>query len=244
VRVAVISDIHGNRPALEAVLGDIASAKVDITVNLGDVLSGPIDPAGTVAILRELDLPTVSGNHERGVLDPRGKDAVDSWSRGRVSQSDLEWLQGLPGTLSIERDLFLCHGTPKSDETPWLDSWFSGRTNILPDETSVASHAKGIDFPVLLCGHTHVARAVRLDDGRLVVNPGSVGLQLFYGSPDARYAILERKSGTWTVTFRLVPYDFEAAASQAEANGFHAWKRALSTGWTGPEGLFGSIRKA
>jgi diadenosine tetraphosphatase ApaH/serine/threonine PP2A family protein phosphatase len=69
-------------------------------------------------------------------------------------------------------------------------------------------------------------------------------LQLFYGSPDARYALLERRGGTWWVTLRCVPYDHETAAQQAEANGFPAWRRALATGWAGPEGLFGSVLKA
>ncbi len=244
MRVAVISDIHGNRPALEAVLDDIAHERVDITVNLGDLLAGPIDPVGTVAILRDLDMPTVSGNHERAMLDPKTRDPVDRWSRERVVQDDLDWLATIPPTLSLADDLFLCHGTPQSDSQPWLDNWFAGRTNVLPDEAAVAKPAEGLNFPVLLCGHTHVARAVRLNDGRLVVNPGAVGLQLLYGSPDARYALLERRAATWWVTLRCVPYDYEKAARQAEANGFPQWRAALVTGWAGPEGLFGSVLKA
>ncbi len=244
MRVAVIADIHGNLPALQAVLDDIEAAGVDITVNLGDLLAGPIDPAGTAALLRGLDLPTVSGNHERAMLDPGTLDPIDSWSRKHVAESDLQWLASLPATMSIAGDLFLCQGTPQSDSAPWLDNWFSGRNNALPDEGQVAGPADGLRFPVLLCGHTHVARAVRLTDGRLVVNPGSVGLQLLYGAPDARYAILERRAGMWQVTLRLVPYDWERAGRQAQSNGFPAWQRALETGWAGPQGLFGSVLKA
>lgn len=244
MRIAVISDIHGNRPALEAVLEDIGRVGVDLTVNLGDLLAGPIDPAGTAAILRELDLPTVSGNHERTMLDESHGDPVDRWSRARLSQADAQWLTTIPPTMSVAGDLFLCHGAPNSDSAPWLDNWFTGRTNILPDEADVAKHADGLDFPVLLCGHTHVARAVRLGDGRLIVNPGAVGLQLFYGSPDARYGVLEQRLGRWSVSLRAVPYDHESAARLADANGFPAWRRALVSGWVGPQGLFGALLKA
>ena len=96
----------------------------------------------------------------------------------------------------------------------------------MPGEASVTAKADGLDFPVLLCGHTHVSRIVRLRDGRLVVNPGSVGLQFNYGAPDARYAVLERHGGQWSASIRAVPYDFEAAAQQVIANGFPHWARS------------------
>ena len=91
---------------------------------------------------------------------------------------------------------------------------------------------------MLLCGHTHMARSVRLRDGRRIVNPGSVGLQLIHGSPDARYAVIERRDGRWNADLRVVEYDSEAAARMALANGFPLWGEALTTGWAEPAGLF------
>jgi diadenosine tetraphosphatase ApaH/serine/threonine PP2A family protein phosphatase len=79
---------------------------------------------------------------------------------------------------------------------------------------------------------------VRLKDGRLIVNPGSVGLQINHGTPDAHYAILDRIGGEWRVQFRLLPYDREAAARAAEANGFPRWRAALMSGWEPSHGLF------
>jgi diadenosine tetraphosphatase ApaH/serine/threonine PP2A family protein phosphatase len=95
---------------------------------------------------------------------------------------------------------------------------------------------------LILCGHTHIARAVRLGDGRLVVNPGSVGGPGFSynvpfphvieaGTPAARYAILELISGSWSVTFRHVPYDHDAMAALARRNGDSEFASALATGW-------------
>jgi diadenosine tetraphosphatase ApaH/serine/threonine PP2A family protein phosphatase len=163
---------------------------------------------------------------------------VDRFAQAQMEPRHRLWINDLPATLALLDDVFLCHGTPTSDDEPWLDAWWEGRTVTAPDEASVAAKAEGFDYPVLLCGHTHIPRAVRLRDGRLIVNPGSVGLQLNHGSPDARYATIERRDGKYYPSFHAVPYDHFAAARQAEANGFPQWRDALVTGWAGAGGLF------
>lgn len=237
MKLAIISDIHGNRLALEAVLDDIARRDVDAIVNLGDLVAGPMDPAGVAELLMGLDMPTVRGNHERALFDPDLSNSVDAFAFDRLGAAQREWIAALPAR-RVVGDVFLCHGTPASDMEPWLDAWWTGRTVTVPDEADVAAHAAGIAQPLLLCGHTHVARAVRLRDGRLIVNPGSVGLQFHYGSPDARYATVELREGRYQPTLHMVPYDHEGAARQAEANGFPLWRETLTTGWTGVAGLF------
>ena len=240
MRIAVISDVHGNRLALEAVEADIAMVGVDATINLGDLFAGPLDPVGTADLLIERNYPTVIGNHDRYMAEglPQSKQPVDKYVTERLKPVHLEYLRSLPATRDIEGEVFLCHGTPQSDEEPWLDAWWNGRTVTMPGEEEVTRRAAGVDFPVLLCGHTHVSRIVRLRDGRLIVNPGSVGLQFNYGAPDARYAVLERHGGKWAASIRGVPYDFEAAAQQAIANGFPHWADVMRTGWPSAVGLF------
>ena len=240
MRIAVISDIHGNRLALEAVLEDIAAHGIDSTLNLGDMVSGPMEPSGAADILSGAGFPTVRGNHERWLLEraPAGLDAVDGFTLAQLEQRHLDWFAQLPATLVVGGDVYMCHGTPADDSEPWLDNLWNGRSTVMPDEAQVTSKAEGLDYPVMLCGHTHLARAVRLRDGRLIVNPGSVGLQFNHGSPDARYAIVERRGGRWTVNLRAVPYDHAGAARQAAANGFPHWTEALTTGWASAEGLF------
>lgn len=238
MRLAVISDVHGNRLALEAVLEDIGRQSVDGTLNLGDVVSGPLAPVETLDLLIPANFPTVRGNHDRAALDEKTKDKVDRFAHERLTSTQREWLAGLPATRVVD-DIFMCHGTPSSDTAPWLDNWWTGRDTTLPDEASVTSKADGLDFPMLLCGHTHIPRIVRLRDGRMIVNPGAVGLQIVRGLPDARYAIIERRNGRWQAALHSVPYDFAAAAGQAQANGFAQWTDALTTGWAGAEGLFG-----
>ena len=241
MRIAVVSDIHGNFPALQAVLADISAYGADLTVNLGDLVSGPVAPAETMALLRETGLPTLSGNHERSLATHAAVELapVDQFVRARLSDDDLAWMAELPKTAVVADEVFLCHGTPRDDNKPWLDAWFDDKRCIrLPDEAAVTVEAEGFDHPVLLCGHTHVPRAVRLRDGRLIVNPGSVGLQMHYGSPDARYAVIERTGHNWTATFRAVPYDHDGAAATAAANGFPRWAAALAAGWQDARGLF------
>ncbi len=240
MKLAVISDIHGNRLALEAVEADIARLGVDAVINLGDLLAGPLDPSGTADLLIERRYPTVIGNHDRWIIDPpAGKPApVDRFAAGCLSPAHLDYLRSLPPTHEIAGEVFMCHGTARSDEEPWLDAWWSNRTVTMPDEAEVTAKAAGLEFPVLLCGHTHVARVVRLRDGRMIVNPGAVGLQINYGAPDARYAVIEKRGAAWSASLRAVPYDYAGAAQQAIANGFPKWAEALMTGWAGPEGLF------
>ena len=244
-RIAVIADIHGNDHALEAVLADIDAQGVALTVNLGDHLSGPLNAARTADLLMERDFPSVRGNHDRWLLEKEPQ-AMGDWDRiahSELEQRHLDWLADLPPTRVVDNDLFLCHATPEDDLTYWLEE-------LLPDGTlrqspldRVERYAARIDVPVILCGHTHLSRAVRLRDGRLVVNPGSVGSPAYSddtpvphkveaGTPHARYAILEKSAGgSWDVEFRLIGYDVRPVVERARERGMMECVSALSTGW-------------
>ncbi|MET3924464.1 metallophosphoesterase family protein [Devosia sp. 2618] len=241
MRFAVISDVHGNVLALDAVLADIERQGVEAVLCLGDNVSGPVDPAGAAERLMAVDGPSIRGNHDRWVVDPErlaaGSGSVDHLAHSLLSASQLEWLAALPETAIYADNVFLCHGTPQSDEGTWLDNFYTGRTTTLPSLEQVTALAEGLDYPVLLCGHTHTPRAVRLLDGRLIVNPGAVGMQLVHGSPDARYAIVEKRVSGWHTHFLAVPYDHEEAARRAADNGFPQWAQSLTNGWVGPSSL-------
>jgi predicted phosphodiesterase len=118
VKIAVISDIHGNRLALEAVLDDIARHKVDGIFNLGDLVSGPLEPNWVADILMDVDIPTVRGNHERELIEkpPNKLNKVDRFTQEQMESRHRGWLNALPPTLALLDDIFLCHGTPTSDD--------------------------------------------------------------------------------------------------------------------------------
>ncbi len=245
MRIAVMSDIHGNLWALDAVLADIARRDVEVTVNLGDILSGPLLPAETAERLMALDLPTIRGNHERQVLehDPARMGASDRWAHEHIAPGHREWIAALPASMRLHEDVLMVHGTPGSDLVYWMES-------VDPSGQRAATYAEVLQRAgdaqagLILCGHTHVPRSVLLDDGRLIVNPGSVGLQAYdddlpyphkaeNGSPHARYAIVERTAGGWAVEQYAVAYDWNAAAEVAQRHGRPDWATALRTGRMG-----------
>lgn len=256
MKIAIISDIHGNLLALQAVLADIARQGVDQTVNLGDILSGPLQPAETADLLMTHDFPTIKGNHERQLLAAHAKpggqmDLLDSdgYAASQVSPAHVAWLHALPAQLALSSDVWLCHGTPASDLQHWMETVVPGFGEdgnpgvraATPDE--VATRLGDCAYPVMLCGHTHVPRLVQCG-ATLVVNPGSVGLPGYRGghpypyviengAPHARYAVLEKTGSGWHVDLRAVPYDHLAQARVAESNHRPDWAHALATGFMG-----------
>jgi putative phosphoesterase len=226
---AAIADVHGNRWALEAVLEDIARCGVREIVNAGDHLFGPLDPPGTADLLMELDLPSVAGNQDRELFNST-----------ELSARHREWLRSMPARLELPGGVLVFHGTPERDDVYLLESVRSGGCVSVASLDEITERIGGVRHGLLLCGHTHIPRIVALGD-RLIVNPGSVGLQAYAddvpvphvmetGSRHARYAIVERCGGAWHVEQRAIEYDFEAAAQAAERNQRPDWAFRLRMG--------------
>jgi putative phosphoesterase len=244
MRFAAIADVHGNHLALEAVVADIRAQGIDAIVNLGDMASSPLEAGRTMDALMALDAVHVRGNHDRCLID-RPPEKMGAWDRPAYAQLDekhLDWLRNVPPTLVYRDQVFLCHATPGNDDRYWLETVTSDGSVTPSTREAIEKEAEGISQSLILCGHTHIARAVRLGDGRMVVNPGSVGVPGFSynvpyphlieaGTPDARYAVLELVGSEWHVSFRHVPYDHEAMASLARRKGFAEFASVLATGW-------------
>jgi diadenosine tetraphosphatase ApaH/serine/threonine PP2A family protein phosphatase len=245
MRFAAIADIHGNAAALEAVLADIAVQGVaagDI-VNLGDCLSGPLEAGKAADILVPLGLLTVRGNHDRYLIEHAAGD-MHEWEADafrQLSPQHLDWLRTLPFDAVFRDVAYLCHARPQDDGTYWLDQVTPEGNVVLRDRQEIEAWAEGIEQPLILCGHTHLPRAVRLADGRLIVNPGSVGCPAYdddapvyhkveAGSPLASYAILEQTPADWSVSFRLVPYDHMTQSQLARRNRRPTWAAGLASG--------------
>lgn len=241
---AAIADVHGNYLALEAVLADIHRQGIDTIVNLGDMASGALDARRTMDLLMGLDAVHVLGNHDRYLID-RPLEKMGSWDRPARTQLDeahLDWLRGLPPSIVFRDQVFLCHATPASDEVYWLEAVLPDGTVAMASLEAIEAAARGISQRLILCAHSHIARAVQLRDGRLIINPGSIGCPGYRdkhpyphvveaGTPDARYAVLDLADGRWRATFRHVPYDHDAMAALARQNGKPELASALATGW-------------
>jgi len=211
MRVAALYDIHGNLPALEAVLEDVARARADRVVIGGDVVPGPM-PRETLARLLDLELPTqfVVGNGEVAVLaEMEGKESgVPAryregirWNAAQLRRCDRELLASWQNTLQMEiggvGKVLFCHATPRNPDDIF--------TRLTPQDRLVSIFAES-NADVVVCGHTHMQfdRAI----SRLrVVNAGSVGMP--FGDPGAYWLLLGPE-----VEFHRTEYDLEVAASR------------------------------
>lgn len=240
MRIGVIADIHGNLLALEAVLEHLQRASPDLIVNLGDCASGPLWPAETVARLKVAEMLHVRGNHDRalGAASPEGLGRSDRFAWDRLDAADRAWLSTLPPE-QFAGGAHCVHASPGNDEAYLMETVTGGRL-LLDSVAAVEARLAGVKGPLLLCGHSHLPRLLRLSNGMVVVNPGSVGNPAYddetppahvseSGSPHARLALVTI-AGAISVEHHAVAYDWEAASAQARRNGRDDWAHALSTG--------------
>lgn len=229
--------------ALTAVLESIAVDGVDVIVNLGDHHSGAVAPAATANLLMRTPAVSIKGNHERQLLEmPRERmGKSDLLAHEQISNDHRQWLAGLPVTAEIAPGVLAFYGTPNNDLEYLLET-VTPRGVRPATAVEVTQRLAGyLDYDVLLCGHTHLQRSLRLGGGPLVVNPGSVGWPAYEdgapfphlieaGTPHARYALVDNATGSWGVEFRAIEYPWADAAAIARRNGRPDVKHALLTG--------------
>jgi putative phosphoesterase len=216
MRIALIADIHGNLPALEAVLEEIDRESADEIVCLGDVALGP-QPVETVERLRELRCPVVMGNWDAWVFGPmpsldgelgRVLGDLRAWSSDQLSPEHRNYVLGFDRSAEIAledgRNLFAFHGSPRSFEDQILATTPDG---------DVEQMLEGHHEIVLAGGHTHFQLFRRLGESA-IVNPGSVGLPFRRGqagimpiSPWAEYGVVDVEDGRLAVELRRTPFD-------------------------------------
>lgn len=212
MRVAALYDIHGNLPALEAVLDELDREHVDLVVVGGDVLPGPM-PCETLDRLRQLSLPTlfIAGNGEREELTIRGGETVASipaqyipsmeWIARQLTPVHAQWITSWPATVTVNipglDDVLFCHATPRSDNECF--------TRLTPDEHLLPIFGS-LPERVFVCGHTHMQFDRHMGGTRLI-NAGSVGMP--FGSQGANWLLLGPD-----VQLRHTMYDLDAAAAR------------------------------
>jgi putative phosphoesterase len=220
MRVAAIYDIHGNLPALEAVLQEISheKEKVDRIVVRGDVLPGPM-PCETLERLQDLDATThfIYGNGEVAVLEqmagkepsavPHTYRPVISWTAQQLHPEHQQWLSSWPKTLTLEiaglGSILFCHATPQNENDIF--------TRLTPDDRLVPLF-EGLTAALVVCGHTHMQFDRSIGHTR-IVNAGSVGMP--FGEPGAHWLLLGPD-----IQFRHTPYDLANAAERIRSTNY------------------------
>jgi putative phosphoesterase len=228
-RLIVLSDVHGNAVALEAVRGAIRSEKPDLVAIAGDlVLNGP-DPAGAVDVLREMEADgaaIVSGNTDVAVADfdyaaafpwmtdgvPDTFRAAAEWAHDELGDERLAWLRRLPAERRLRTEdgmmILVCHASPGS-QTAGFDQAL--------DPNIVLERVARTDARVIACGHTHLPE-IRDLGWKLIVNDGSAGY-VFDGDPTASWARVDFEDGEIRAEIRRTEFDVLAVANAISARG-------------------------
>ena len=234
MRIAVISDIHGNVRALEAVLTSIRQRAPDAVVNLGDCVTSPLWPRETFELLETLSYPTVRGNHDRAVAAPVDTSRTPSvvFARAALTDRQRDALGTLPPVLHLPNGVLAVHGTPASDTSYLLEDKVDGRLALVTADT-LGIRLGDVSAELVLCGHSHHQHVAADRSGRLVLNPGSVGCPRYSdnddrllneaGSPHARYAVATRGRSGWSVELIVLEYDWTDVVEQASRNDRADW---------------------
>ena len=241
-KVAIISDIHGNRWALEAVLEDISRRGITQIVNLGDIAYGPLEPKNTVSLIRSQSIISLQGNEDR-ILDEEIKGGYDSRIRdyviNQLDQSQLEWLKTLKSALFLRHDILMFHAMPDRDDRYLLYEVTPKYVRNRP-ENRILEILDNCQANLIFCGHSHMHRKLKAEN-YTIIDVGSVGLQAYVddipyihkmenGDPKARYVILTINSSRYDFEICTITYDWESAASVAKNNGYPDWEVWLRTG--------------
>ncbi|WP_328291210.1 metallophosphatase family protein [Kineococcus sp. NBC_00420] len=222
--VAVLSDVHGVLPVLDAVLAEPDVQTADLVVVTGDHAAGP-QPTAVLDRLTSLgeQVLLVRGNADRELVDlrrcsnPDVPEPVDAWAAQQLSQQHLDLLASLPHPVTVDVDGFgpvlFCHGSPRDDdEVVLVDTRLARWAEVFADVPE--------EVRTIVCGHTHMP-FVRLVDRRLVVNPGSIGMP--YGRAGGSWALLVGGN----VTLRHTPVDLDemvaAVVAGSDFPGAQAW---------------------
>ncbi|MEH6942681.1 metallophosphoesterase family protein [Bacillus sp. JJ722] len=239
MKTAIISDIHGNKDALMAVLQDIKSRGITSIYNLGDSLYGPLFPLDTYELLVKSNIQNIRGNCDRVLLDQNNGNPTVQYVQNLLEDEHKEWISSLPFSLQTE-DFYFCHGTPTSDEMYLLEE-MSPNGSMLKNTEAILDIVNGISQNIIFCGHTHVPRVVYLPNNKIIINPGSIGLPAYEddlpiyhkmesGSPFANYTIVSKQEDHWIIEQIHISYNRDRAIMQSEKNERLDWAIALKTG--------------
>jgi predicted phosphodiesterase len=188
---------------------------------------------------------TIRGNHDRWVAgpDPAQMGASDWYAFSQLNRDHRCWLVTLPISANADHGILACHGTP-TDDNQYLTEEVSGCRLVPSHPSSIRERLGEVQARVVLCGHSHRQHLFELPDGRLILNPGSVGCPSYddpdndphmseAGSPQTRYAILNVDEQQVSGELISIGYDWKAAAARAEKNGRPEWAFGLRTGCFG-----------
>lgn len=220
MKLAIISDIHGNLYALMKVLEDIEEEqKADLIVCLGDLVGYGPHPNEVIALIKRKNIPCLKGNYDASVVDgsytfiretPTNSFSLP-WTSNEVRALNKYYLDNLPTSMTLEfngKKIKFLHGSPNA-----INEY------LLENEENTASVMKNLEEDILVCAHTHMPSVKEFGD-KLFINDGSVGKPKI-GKPESTYCILDiNNNGKVTAEIKYVPYETKALVKEMELQNF------------------------
>jgi predicted phosphodiesterase len=235
--LAVISDVHGNRLALEAVLEDIYKKNIQIIINLGDSIYGPLWPEETALLLRKQDIIHVLGNEDEILFNHHSsKNPTCEFVLNRISTETLAWIKSMPFLYRLENRFIAFHGTAGSNREYLVEkvAGVKGSEIMIKPDEELTTELEPLPENLILCSHSHAPNIIRLANGKLIVNPYDDDKPSFHRiqnyTPYARYLILEANGTDFNYEMRILNYDYETAVNRAKMNRRNDWAYWLLTG--------------
>jgi predicted phosphodiesterase len=233
MKVALISDIHGNIPALEAVYKSIMDKGISKIYNLGDTCYGPLWPEETVNFIIKNNIKSIMGNGDEDLIKYPLKNETVKYTISKLSENSINWIKVLPDIYKDEK-ITLFHGSPNNKNKYFLESIINEQI-IIKSNNEIKRNIKNIETKFICFGHSHLERILKIDN-QILINAGSVGLPAY--SEDnpkhkietynnyAKYAIINNNS----VEICNAEYDYKNSSRKARENNRNDWSKYIETG--------------
>jgi predicted phosphodiesterase len=233
MKIALISDIHGNLPALEAAYKSIKEKGIFEVYNLGDSLYGPLWPEETAQFIIENNIKSIMGNEDEDLINNSDKNEIEKYVLNQLSQSSINWLKMLPHICENEY-ITLFHGSPNNNRKYFLEKIYKENIIVKCNE-ELLENIENIKTKYIGFGHSHLERILVIND-QILINAGSVGWPAFSDDDPkhkietlnnfAKYVIINNKN----IEICNIEYDYKIACKRAKKNNKEDWSKYIETG--------------
>ncbi|GHV35323.1 DNA methylase [Synergistales bacterium] len=231
--IALISDIHGNIPALEAVYKSILDKNISEIYNLGDSCYGPLWPEETAQFIIKNNIISIMGNGDEDLIKYPLKNEAIKYTISQLSEKSINWIKNLPAIYE-NNDITLFHGSPNNNGKYFLEN-IVNKQIVIKSNDEIKENIKDIKSKYICFGHSHLERILKIND-QILINAGSVGLPAYLEYEPkhkietfnnyAKYVIIENRN----IEICNVEYDYKSSCKKAEENNRNDWSTCIKFG--------------